>query len=262
MIEPVQYIRKLEGKSNAHLITFNDGNDYVVKFLQRGFEKSLANEWVAYCLGRYLGVPIPYSKLVEIPQDFRMDFIDYENIIPTQFQFASLYIPGCKNGHEVQSIKNLVNKESLASIIVFDYWLQNRDRTKKNILLKEDGDSSFQIWAIDHAEVFNSYNWRTTEIPYWPRRVIKSATHQMMASFIVDEMDFTKQIEIMQGMPNLLIEDAVEMIPGDWLMTDEEKKAMIGTLVNRRKKIVPKLIQSFLRKVYYPLHISKKHKTN
>ena len=70
MIMPTVYQKKLEGKSNAHLITFSDGKDYVVKYFQPGFEKTLPNEWVAYCLARYLGLPIPYAQLVEIPHEF------------------------------------------------------------------------------------------------------------------------------------------------------------------------------------------------
>ena len=69
-MEPIAYRKRLEGKSNAHLITFNDGNDYVVKYFQPGFEKSLPNEWISYCLGRFLGLPIPFAKIVEIPKNF------------------------------------------------------------------------------------------------------------------------------------------------------------------------------------------------
>ena len=55
MIQPVAFKKTLVGKSNAHLITFSEGRDYVVKFFQPGFEKTLANEWVAYCLRDTLG---------------------------------------------------------------------------------------------------------------------------------------------------------------------------------------------------------------
>ena len=63
MIQPIAYRKKLEGKSNAHLITFNDGRDYVVKYFQPGFEKTLPNEWISYCLARYLGLPIPFARI-------------------------------------------------------------------------------------------------------------------------------------------------------------------------------------------------------
>ena len=92
-MEPIAYQKKLAGKSNAHLITFNDGNDYVVKYFQPGFEKTLPNEWISYCLGRYLGLPIPFAKIVEIPKNFSSLNPELAQMTDTQYQFASLYIP-------------------------------------------------------------------------------------------------------------------------------------------------------------------------
>ena len=159
MIKPIAYKKTLEGKSNAHLITFNDGRDYVVKYFQPGFDKSLANEWVAYCLARYLGLPIPFAQLVEIPQEFSSQYPELSRMTQTQFQFASLYMPDCLDGHQVTNVPAISNKENLAGIILFDYWMCNRDRTRKNIILCDDTPNSYRLWIIDHAEVFASYNW-------------------------------------------------------------------------------------------------------
>lgn len=254
MIEPIAYKTKLEGKSNAHLITFNDGKDYVVKFFQEGFEKSLPNEWIAYCLARYLGLPVPLAHLVEIPQDFSSQIPDLAQMTTTQYQFASLYIPDCFDGHQVTIVPHIINHDSLASIIVFDYWLCNRDRTRKNILLHEESRNSYRLWAIDHAEVFASYNWLQADLEKLPDGLLKSATHQLMALFIEDERVFGEQLELIQTIPVLLIEEIVGLIPDDWNVTREEKKAMVSALVRRRKKTLPWLIQRFVKAIYRPLH--------
>lgn len=254
MIKPVAYQKKLEGKSNAHLITFNDGNDYVVKFFQKGFEKSLPNEWVGYCLARYLGLPVPFAKLVEIPPDFTSQIPDLSQMSTTQYQFASLYVPDCFDGHQVKIVSDITNHQSLASIIVFDYWLCNRDRTRKNILLHEEPMNSYQLWAIDHAEVFGSYNWVQSDLEKLPDGLLKSATHQLMALFIEDERVFGEQLELIQTIPILLIEEIVGLIPDDWNVSREERKAMVSALVRRRKKTLPWLIQRFVKAIYRPLH--------
>jgi hypothetical protein len=254
MIEPIAYQKKLEGKSNAHLITFNDGKDYVVKFLQRGFEKTLANEWISYCLGRYLGLPIPFAQFVEIPHDFSLQNLELAELGVTQYQFASLYIPNCLDGHQVPPIFQITNDQSLASIIIFDYWLCNGDRTRKNILLHETSEKAYQLWAIDHAEVFGTYNWLLSDLEKLPAGLIKSATHQMMARFIKDENTFDKQLELINTMPIFLIEEIVSTIPEDWMVSREEKKEIVHTLLNRRKKILPGTIQLFINKIYRPLH--------
>ncbi|MCO0597977.1 hypothetical protein NGI46_10920 [Peribacillus butanolivorans] len=254
MIMPTVYQKKLEGKSNAHLITFSDGKDYVVKYFQPGFEKTLPNEWVAYCLARYLGLPIPYAQLVEIPQEFSSQVPELAQMSQTNFQFASLYVPNCIDGHQASHVSNIINHQSLASIILFDYWLCNGDRTRKNILLYEENLNSYQLWAIDHAEVFGSYNWLLPDLGRLPVRILKSATHQIMALFIEDEKQFTEQLELIQTMPILLIEEIVALIPDDWGVSMEEKKGMVTTLLSRRKNILPKLMQKFILNIYRPLH--------
>lgn len=253
MIEPIAYCQKLDGKSNAHLISFNDGKDYVVKFFQQDIGKTLPNEWVSYCLGRYLGLPIPFAQIVEIPHEFSAQIPELANINGSQHQFASLYVPGCKNGHEVTNVSYIINDHSLASIIVFDYWLSNKDRTRKNIIFQEK-QNQHNLWVIDHAEIFNSYNWALEDLENLPIKRIKSTAHEIIAQFIKDERSFFEQIEIIQTIPIFLLEEITNLIPDDWQVTNEEKTAIVSTLVNRRRKTLPNLIREFIKKVYRPIH--------
>ena len=87
----------------------------------------------------------------------------------------------------------------------------------------------------------------------FPEDLIKSATHQIMARFIEDEKNFTNQLEIIQTIPILLIEEIVALIPEDWMLRKKRKGDCkhIGT---RRKKILPKLMHQFIKKIYQPLH--------
>jgi hypothetical protein len=254
MIKPIAYKKTLEGKSNAHLITFNDGRDYVVKYFQPGFEKTLANEWVSYCLARYLGLPIPFAQLVEIPKEFSSQYPELSQMTQTQYQFASLYVPDCFDGHQVTEVPTISNKEKLAGVILFDYWMCNRDRTRKNIILCDDKPNSYRLRIIDHAEVFASYNWTLQEIEALPITILKSATHQMMACFIKNEEEFNEELDIIQTLPIHLIEEIVALIPEDWQVTSEERKAIVSTLHTRRKRILKKLMERFIKRVYLPIH--------
>lgn len=255
MIEPVSFVKKLEGKSNSYLITFNDGRDYVVKYFHTGFEKALPNEWIAFCIARYLDLPIPFAQIVQIPVEFSLKIPDLtqEVIDNSQYQFASLYVPHCKDGHQVPTIQQIVNSKSLAGIILFDYWLCNEDRTRKNILLCEEDSNNYHLWMIDHAEIFGSYSWLIPELETLPQKIMKSATHQLMAGFIEDEIEFEQHLNIIQTFPVLLLEEIVECIPEDWMVTKEEKKAIVGRLVNRRKKILPLLLRKFIKNIYRPI---------
>lgn len=257
MLEPVQYQKKLEGKSNAHLITFNDGRDYVVKYFQPGFEKTLPNEWVGYGLARFMGLPVPFAKIIEMPDEFttRVPEIDHPNI--SKHQFASLYVPACFDGHQVGNVPAITNNETLAGIILLDYWLCNRDRTRKNILLCQDTTESYRLWMIDQAEIFNSYSWGIEDVKVLPDGLMKSATHQLMARFIKDENDFYHYLELVQTTPILLIEELFNLIPDDWMISPDEKKAAIGALLKRRKEMLPRLMRRIIKRVYNPLKESE-----
>lgn len=252
-MKPVAYKRKLEGKSNAHLITFCDGKDYVVKYFQPGFEKSLPNEWVGYCLGRYLGLPVPFARIIEIPQEFSAQVPELAEMSAIPFQFASGYIPDCLDGHQASNICRITNHHSLAGIILFDYWLYNRDRTRKNILLHEEMPHSFRLSIIDQAEIFGGYAWKQNEIEKLPVNLIKSATHQMLALFVEDEKQFYEQLELIQSIPILLIEEIVMLIPDEWNVSKEEKKVMVTALVTRRNKELPDIMKNYIKNVYRPL---------
>jgi hypothetical protein len=258
MIKPISYVKKLEGKSNTHLITFDDGNDYAVKFFLPGFEKSLPNEWVAYCLARYLQLPIPFAQIVEIPPEF---FTEIPNFIEStsKSQFASRYIPGCLNGHEVSHIKKIVNEEQLASIILFDHWLSNGDRTRKNILLKQQLEAdTYHLWIIDHAECFGSYNWTEEEVEDLPVKILKSATHRLMVQFVKDDSAFYEALEVIQTLPNFLIEEIISVIPEDWQVSAEEKKVISQYLNRRRRKILPDFLKTYIKREYHPLHAEER----
>lgn len=263
MIKPVHYRKKLEGKSNAHLITFDDGNDYVVKFFQPGFEKTLPNEWLGYCLARYLQLPVPFGRIVDIPDGFLAeaqhesseveDSSEMVERCDISYQFVSLYVPDCVDGHEVPEILKLTNSSMLARIILFDYWLGNQDRTRKNILFQKEDDGVFTLWAIDQAEVLGGFNWEQSDLESLPSGLIKSTAHRMMASFIDKEEDFYEQLEVIQTMPILLMEEMVALIPEEWGVTKEERKAIVTTLLHRRHKVLPKQMERFIHKIYRPL---------
>ncbi|WP_108670738.1 HipA family kinase [Peribacillus acanthi] len=254
MIEPVTYIKTLEGKSNAHLITFDDGRDYVVKYYQPEFNRTLPNEWIGYCLARFLNLPVPYAQLVKISNEFTSQFPELSGIAETKYQFASLYVPDCFNGHELTTIPHLNNPQSLAAIIVFDYWLCNKDRTRKNILLCDESPETYKLWIIDQAEIFGSHSWEQPDLDKLTGKIMKSATHQFMASFIDDEKQFAEQIEIVQKIPQLLLEEIMSLMPEDWNITSDEKNAIVNTLLKRRKKTLPEQIEKFIKTVYLPLH--------
>lgn len=256
-IQAIKYHQLFEGKSNnAHLFSFDNGKQYIVKFLKEGQEKVLFNEWVGYAIARFLQLPVPPSRFVEIPQSYFEGLTDGELIKYTKTQFATEYIPGCKNAHELTA-PNVVNRDQLAGIIIFDYWLYNQDRTRKNVLFKETEDQKHQLFIIDHADIFGSFAWDNSSLSTYCRKLMKSATHELIAEFIEDEKAFYDQLAIIQSIPIHLLNEIVEFVPEEWGITEDDKKQVVDYLVCRRDIVLPKLIRDFIKVRYRPLHIEK-----
>jgi hypothetical protein len=253
-MKPSTYRKLFPSKTNnAHLITFDDGKDYVVKLYKEEESKALINEWFAYCIARYMELPVPPSYLVEMPEEFVASIPNNEKFKYTTKQFASKYIENSVNGHEVNAI-DIINKEDLAKIIVFDYWLCNTDRTRKNVLLEEKTPGNYFLSVIDHAEICGSFNWTVNDLQQLPQTLMKSSTHEMMAKFIQEEDDFNKQIKLIQTIPTQLLEEILSFVPSDWDLSSDEQSELIKALVYRRDKILPMIIREFIKQVYHPIH--------
>ncbi|MCM3668184.1 hypothetical protein M3181_04105 [Mesobacillus maritimus] len=259
MIKPTASLKTLPGKSNAQLLTFDDGQDYVVKSWKPEYPRSLANEWLGYAIARYLQLPVPFGRIVEFPAEFLNEQQEAENGEKMQQHFASLFVPDCINGHEVGRIETLTNTpESLAGIILFDYWVANRDRTRKNILFQPaEQQGVYQLWAIDQAEILTGFDWNLSELEQLPTELIKSTAHKMLIEFIDHEQYFYQQLEVIQSIPILLLEEIVELIPEKWEVTKEERKAIITALLHRRHKVLPKVMERFLKRIYRPIKEGK-----
>ncbi|WP_138416113.1 HipA family kinase [Aquibacillus sediminis] len=254
-MKAVKYKKLYQSKTeNAHQIKFDDEKKYVVKMHKRGAERTLVNEWIGYHLARYMRLPVPEVKLVEIPQDFTQQVPEFGNdIISTKKQLATPFIENSGNAHKVNAEK-IVNKDTLAGIIVLDYWLANVDRTRKNVFFEEVEAGKYKLWAIDFGDSFGSFNWTEDDLDHLPETVMPSATHRLLATFIKNEQEFTRQLDIINAIPALLLEEIMGLIPDDWGLTNQEGNKLIKTLLDRREKVLPQVIDQFVEQVYQPIH--------
>ncbi|QDX93864.1 hypothetical protein EEL32_05120 [Brevibacillus laterosporus] len=248
----LRFHRQLEGKSLAHLITGEDGQRYVVKAVTPGFEKTLLNEWIGYCFARFLHLPVPQSSIIHLPQAFYEQQALLEPLLYTPEQFASRYIPNTDNVMNQPLPEHLNNPEVIAPLIVFDYWLCNVDRTKKNVLLTKEADGSATLWFIDQAEILGSPNWNTNTLQQLPIRLLKSSTHMMLAKHVSREQAFWDALEVVYSIPSLLIEEVVHMIPASWPVTEAEKKEIVTTLIKRKQQHLQTLMRLFYHEIYLP----------
>ena len=101
-------------------------------------------------------------------------------------QFASLYIENCI-GLWLHPEKNQIqNRHILAGIIVFDFWLRNKDRDESNILLQPVGQSEYYIHMIDHGNCYPSKK-ALLELLADPSKLELSEVHKWCLSMVDDQ---------------------------------------------------------------------------
>jgi HipA-like protein len=69
VVSAVQHIRKMRGGSQAHLLRASDHQFYVSKFTNNPQHiRILANEYLGSRLGKFLGLPMPEVKVIDVSE--------------------------------------------------------------------------------------------------------------------------------------------------------------------------------------------------
>jgi hypothetical protein len=146
---PVQYVQTLIG-GTAHVILFNDGKKYVVKWYgARNRGKEVVNEYVIGKLAQLLELPVIPFELLYIPEEFIQKTPELK---AKKHNFRAGYHYGCvylENSIVFEKVRKappskteVVNRDMLAGLMLFDQWVNNSDRGTLNVILERQGDRS------------------------------------------------------------------------------------------------------------------------
>jgi len=243
-IKPILCIQKMKkGHSKPHLIRFNDGNDYVVKFKNNPTgTRMLVNEYVAGRLARLLNLPVIPFRTVYISQKFIESNPSLSHFgFRSGNQFATLFIMDCtylpKDLDPNQPIQ-INNHEQLAGVIAFDYWLGNVDRNRKNLLLKPMPDGGFQFYLIDHGHCFTHSQWTVETLKTIPDMSDSwMKAHKHYISLLQGDTGIPEYVKRILELPRKALERVVHSIPADWDVSDFEREALIQYLVESQERM-------------------------
>jgi hypothetical protein len=142
VLSAVQHIRKMTGKTQAHLMRASDGNLYATKFSNNPLGiRVLASEFLATKIGLFLRLPMPEVAVIEIPDllikdtpGLQMETEDRQIIRCDPGRHLAVryvgdvwkdrvfdYMPQAMFGRVTNSVDFL-------KILPFDKWLGNCDR--------------------------------------------------------------------------------------------------------------------------------------
>lgn len=262
-IRPVQHIRAMpRGSSRPQKILFSDGRQYIVKFKNNARQgtRALVNEYVAGQLAQLLSLPVPRFKVVDIPKTFiQSNKILSQYAFTPGHQFASEVIHPCEQLPETRPIPkelNIVNRSQCPGIVVFDQWIHNIDRLKRNVLLQpQPRKGGYKLYIIDHGHSFSfetpshkrRCSWTPYTLKFLPQKIKPNSLYNWIARHARNSDDFFKFVDHIQRIPDERICQIIASIPHDWNVSRGERTALF-TYLQRAKKRLPRLIARYLRK--------------
>lgn len=150
--------RSEQGVTKPFLCRTPDGKSWFVKGLVGVGAEALRAEWICGKLAKALRFPIPGFSVAEV-DDLLVKSSAVEGVfeLGRKYSFGSRAVPGAQEISFTQSMS--VPLELKARLLLFDWWIQNEDRTlgaiSGNPNMLSTGSSPIEVHLIDHHNAFD-----------------------------------------------------------------------------------------------------------
>jgi hypothetical protein len=228
-----------EGSSLPQLFTCGDGKGYVVKFMSnpQGI-RGLANELIAYRLGKLLDLPVVPGEVIYLTEDFidSVSKLKKQRVQPGP-HFGSLFLQQAQEPNK-QAISNCINLDQFTGMIVFDHWIKNGDRSSENIILTAGDRPTF--YMIDHNGCFCGSGWTAKRLlrnsghvePYW------AGMYARFARYLDQHGNpFSTSLDRLEALSRSMVREVMYDIPKEWGVKQEDFD-VLAEFLERRKSLV------------------------
>ena len=254
----VEFIRKMRGGCQAHLLEVDNGRRYVVKFSNNPQgRRTLVNEWLGHRIAGYLRLRTPDAALIrctrpflDLNPDVDIQYVNFHGRPCLGPHFGSLY-PDTPKEVAIYDIfpsrlmQDVVNLGDFAGMLAVDKWLGNADARQAIFHAAPDADRRsesasensagrrYVVEMIDFGQIFNGERWDFVDSP--------------LLGFYRDpavyaEVDYQRHVEpwidkVRQFPEDELLRIAAE-IPDSWIGKDRSAfEHLLGRLLRRRARI-------------------------
>lgn len=245
----VKFVRKLRGRSQAHLIEASDGQFYAVKLQNNPLgRRTLINEVIASALLHYLKIATPTSATIELDSRFLEDYKDVYIQSPLE---RSLVVPGWHFGSCYPDdsgrvtvydylpdphLTTVTNLSAFIGALVFDKWADNIDSRQtifhrhrcqhaspsQNPAYAGDG---FVTLLIDNGSLFGGSEWIFRDSPP-PCLYFWSLVYRLAGVW----EDCQSWLELVRNCPETVLNSCLSQLPDEWIGSD---RAPLNRLLER-----------------------------
>jgi hypothetical protein len=251
-VRGVEFVRRMRGASQPHLLRVQDGGYYIVKFQNNPQHvRVLTNEMLAARLALLIGLPVPHPAIVEISPAFvegnpqlAMEIGLRREPCAAGLQFGSSFagIPGQTLVVDFLPDRLLRKVHNLTPIFlgafVFDKWTCNCDG-RQVIFTRAPGQESFGYspWLIDHGFCFNDGEWNFPDSPIrsvYPRRLVYEGVRGLRS--------FEPHLSTVENLDAHHLEACFKAIPAEWCGEDPAQLTRLAERLYERRRQVRQAI--------------------
>lgn len=231
------------GATKPYIIECDDGNQYVAKFPGNpDGTRVLINEFVCGSLAKKLKLPLPDFKIIKIDNIEEFDILKGNIELINGSIFCSKYVEKATHIPSYRFIRKVNNINDSLKILIFDVIIGNNDRNQGNLLVNLKNNS---LVMIDHSHVFIGE-------ALWDEKMlleligndisIKEMNHFFLDMFMneinkFDKIEFYEYINLVRSITIEDINEIIDDIPEDWMITKEEKNALCHFIYDRVKRV-------------------------
>lgn len=241
-VRAVQHIRKMRGGAQSHLIRCSDGQFYVVKFRNNPqHPRVLVNELMASKLAQCVGIPVPQSVIVEVPQrlvertpELRITLAHNEVPCEGGAQFGSKYAVNplkgqCFDHLPTETLDRVFGLISFGAVLALDKWTGNTD-ARQVLFCRNSRESFYTLVFIDQGYCFNGGEWSFPNVPLsgvYGRNEVYENIHGWHSFFT--------SIPLIENLDPATIWSIAKQIPPEWFNEDfMALTELVETLIDRR----------------------------
>ena len=251
--QAIRFVRKMKGGCQAHLLETDDGDFYVVKFLENPQGKRiLVNEWLASHILQHLGVATPAVSVIQIGSEFLKEnpdvFIQLAHrklLVAPGVHFGSRF-PGHPDSTAVYDLfpsallGKVANRSDFLGALALDRWMANTDCRQAIFHRNTQGSlglpgtpsrSSGRYLAemVDFSMMFDGQNWEFSD------RVGQGVYRDGEVYAGCGVADLEQWTAAVRNFSELFLRETAAEIPATWREVDGDPLArLLDKLLKRR----------------------------
>jgi hypothetical protein len=254
----------MRGGAQSHLLEGDDGEYYVVKFLNNPqHRRILINELVASVFLRYLQIATPETAILSVSAEFLRENPEVSiqlgsRSVPVSpgWHFGSRF-PGDPARLAVYDylpdalLRQVANADHFLGVLVLDKWLSNADGRQSIFFRARIQDWNpgaathprqlgFIACMIDQGFVFNGPHWEFADAP-----LLGLAPRPAVYEQVRSLEDFQPWLDQVINFPEHVVDQALRQVPPQWFDGDESAlESLLEKLMRRRSRVPDLLLDS------------------